>query len=157
MAKDVSLSQGKVAIVDDEDYESVSLHKWYYDGGYAVRNVRISSDKRVRERLHRFIMKPTEKDDDLVIDHINRNTLDNRKTNLRWASRSQNIMNSCKKSKTARYKGITYHATTKKWRARIGIGNKRFSLGLFDSQEDAASAYDRAARDLFNEFALTNF
>lgn len=91
----------------------------------------------------------------LEIDHINRNGLDNRRSNLRIATRSQQRANQLKRTHHTTYKGI--FAWGNKWAARISYDNKKYHLGVFDFQEDAAKAYDEAARRLHGQFARLNF
>lgn len=148
--KTITLTQNKVAIVDDDDYEYLSQWKWYYNrSGYATRN---ESGHQIL--LHRLLI---ESGDDYV-DHINRNKLDNRKCNLRICSNSQNQANSTKRSNnTSGYKGVSFNKQSKKWTAQITVNKNRIHLGYFDSPEDAAIEYDKYAREYFGEFALLNF
>jgi len=97
--------------------------------------------------------------DNLICDHANCNSLDNRKTNLRPATVSQNLCNRTKrKSKTrSKYKGLEWDRKQRKWKARIQINNRKIYLGSFDSEIDAALAYDRAAKKYHREFANLNF
>lgn len=92
------------------------------------------------------------------MDHINGVKSDNRIANLRLATRSQNNANSPKPShNTSGYKGVAWHKGGKKWQAGIKVNGKRSGLGLFDSAEAAAMAYDAAARETFGAYARTNF
>lgn len=90
----------------------------------------------------------------LDIDHINHNTLDNRRCNLRVASRSQNAAN-CK-GRGNKYKGVWWDEEKQRWRARITVNYQGYNLGRFDNEEDAAIAYNVAAQLFFGEFALLN-
>lgn len=159
MAREISLANGKgSALVDDEDYELVSQYRWQLDNaGYAKRgwgeNGRIYI-----ERMHRLIMgaPPFE---GAQVDHINGDRLDNRRINLRWATRRQNLGNSRRPSNnTSGYKGVSWDEARGMWRADIttSIGRRKF-LGYFGTPEKAASAYDGAAIDCFGEFAKTNY
>jgi len=104
MAKLIELTQEKFAIVDDEDYEYLMQHKWHYSMGYASAEIYISPTKRKRLKMHRVIMKPP---DHLVVDHINHDTLDNRKENLRICTKQQNEMNQkIRINKESKYKGV---------------------------------------------------
>lgn len=163
MVKELPLTQGKVAIVDDWNYAKALKHKWcavhirsYY---YAVTNIKKSDGKRKLLYLHRFIMNcPPDKE----IDHRNHNTLDCRKSNLRFATRSQNQMNSRpRKNTSSRFKGVYWYKKYKKWRAYIqpNLGSYRafYSLGYFSNEIDAARAYDTAAEAICGEFAGLNF
>lgn len=156
--KTIPLTQGKVAIVDDEDFVELSKSKWYYhSSGYAVRND-YSNRKHETLKMHRIVLKPK---DGEWLDHINSDRLDNRKENLRVASPSQNAWNSRqpKNYHSSSYKGVSKHKRQNgqiAWRARISLNWKNISLGVFDTPEEAARAYDKKARELFGEFAKIN-
>ena len=154
----IALSQGKETIVDWCDYENLSERKWTAwrvgTRWYAVRSIKRSSlpDDRMLELMHRVIMgNPA----GLVIDHINGNGLDNRRSNLRIATYSQNIANSHKpvRSKSG-FKGV--HKFRKAWIASIRKDGVQRHLGVFDNPRDAARAFDEAALFLHGEFAKTN-
>lgn len=155
--KEIQLTQGKVAIVDDEDFERLSSFKWYFqkakDAGRARR--RISGSGNRATFMHREIMNAPPH---LQVDHINGNSLDNRKQNLRLCTNSQNTMNARPRLSVGRkYKGITWHKPSRKWRALITHNKKQIYLGQYDKPEDAAKAYDRAAPIYFGAYARTNF
>jgi len=159
----IRLTQGKFAIVDAEDYERFNQHKWYAtrDGNtfYAGRCSRVGKGKkRLYIKMHRQVIKPPQ---GLLIDHINRNGLDNRKANLRPVTYAQNMLNREYKFKRKRsrskYKGVGWHKYTNKWHAQICHNRKRKSIGYFDSELAAARAYDKAAREYHKEFASLNF
>lgn len=93
----------------------------------------------------------------ILIDHINHNGLDNRRSNLRFATTQQNNWNSNrKKPKGSRFRGVRQHRITKKWRAIICSDNKRIHLGYFDTDVSAARAYDAEAKRLRGDFAVLN-
>ncbi len=161
--KEIPLTQGKVALVDDEDFEKLSQLKWYalkqYSTFYAVRSPnRKSNVKRCPIRMHRFILNLTEGDIEEV-DHKNRNGLDNRKQNLRVCTHTQNLHNQAKTRRrtTSKYKGVYLHSQNKNWIARINHNNVCCHLGCFDCEEDAARMYDKKAVKLQREFAWLNF
>jgi hypothetical protein len=96
----------------------------------------------------------------LVVDHINHNGLDNRKANLRPATRAQNNYNRLaikRKGATSKYKGVAWKKDKNKWRARLHFNGKLMFLGYFDNQIDAAKAYDKAAKECYGPFACLNF
>lgn len=129
-------------------------------GGYVVRYVKDSLGKQSCIRLHRVI---TDAPDNLVVDHINHNTLDNTKNNLRLASVAQNGGNrqANSTSKTSKYKGVkdtncATHSRIKKWRANIQFHKKIISCGFYYTELCAALAYNKKASELFGEFACLN-
>lgn len=148
------------AIVDDEDYALVSQYSWCYHGdGYAARGYH-KDNKVIIEKMHQLIMGRAPKG--LVIDHINGNKLDNRRCNLRFVTQQQNTFNSKRRTplrrgvNPSRYKGVTWRNDRKKWQSRICVNGKRHYLGLFESEEDAACAYNEAAKLFFGEYARLN-
>lgn len=148
----VPLTRGKFALVDSDVYTAVSKYQWQAvlmtGNWYAIRSDNMP--------MARFILnaKPG-----VYVDHHNHNTLDNRRQNLRVCSSSQNVANSLKtKNKTtSKYKGISWNKLAKKWHAYIMQNYRRIHIGLFTSEVQAAKAYDTKARELFGEFAYTNF
>ncbi len=140
----IKLTRGKYALVDDCDYAMVSQYNWCDNGsGYAVRNHLRADGKWRMQFMHRMIC---DADPGLMVDHRNRNKLDNRRCNLRPCTRSQNMANADGWSK---HKGVRFRPEKIKWQARI----KTKHLGYFDSQYAARRAYLRAARAIFGEFA----
>jgi hypothetical protein len=149
--REIPLTRGYVAIVDDEDYEWLMAEgPWCYCNGYAVRG-------RGNIKMHRLILGLTAGDGKQA-DHINRNKLDNRRCNLRLCTASQNHANmSIFRNNTTGYKGVTFLRSHGKYRAKIKVRGRYIFLGYFDNPIDAACAYDKAARFHFGEFANTNF
>jgi len=150
-------------IIDDEDYEKVSRYTWNPQEFsrtktsfiYFVSYVRDNTNKKITFLLHRVIAGCVYKDGKTV-DHINHNTMDNRKQNLRICTAQENAQNKKVYNKTG-YKGVSWQELSKKWRASIRVNNKTLFLGSFSDIEDAASIYDMCALYYFKEFALTNF
>jgi len=152
--KTIPLSQGAVALVDDADFAELSRFSWYLsDKGYAVRNADVDGGKRPI-RMHRVLLGAP---DGVDVDHIDGNRLNNTRGNLRLCERRQNLMNSRKRTATtSKFKGVYWLAANRKWRAKINIEGKSKHLGCFAAEEDAARAYDQAAKTYFGEFARTN-
>jgi hypothetical protein len=150
MAKIISLTRGKEAIVDDEDFEYLSKFKWCYCGGerqnYAIRGI-----SNTTIRMHTEIMKPPK---GLVIDHINGNGLDNRKINLRICTISINLQNSKKhKNNASGFRGVIWNKRAKKWQVSL-CGEH---LGTCENIKEAALIYDTAAVLKYGALAKTNF
>lgn len=164
MAVEIILTQGYTTVVDDKDSDLAEL-KWHahvsFDGCriYVETKVRDKDrqGKQLALKLHRVILERSLgrkllKEED--VDHISMDGLDNRRSNLRVATRSQNSQNTPKRrNNTSGYKGVIWHKRNKKWYARIGYKGKSISLGLHDTPEQAYEAYKRAALELFGEYA----
>jgi hypothetical protein len=152
----IPLTQGKFALIDQDDFERVSKFKWYYNGyeqnkGYARRNIRVSKTRRTALLLHREILGIT--DSSIIIDHINGDRLDNRKVNLRIANALINAQNSSVRKHSSIYIGVGFYKKLKKWRSRITVNKKLINIGLYETQEEA-----RDARKFFiEENQLVNF
>ena len=129
MCKYIELSQGQIALVDDEDFEEINQHSWYYGNGYALRAI---VRKGIRETIWmHHVVKPPETGKQT--DHINGDGLDNRKVNLRSCSCAENQHNSRKRvDNTSGYKGITKRPYDK-WEAKIQAKGKRHYIGTFGS------------------------
>jgi len=155
--KTIKLTKNQFALIDDDDYEYIGKFKWHAlrarTGFYACRR-NSKKDGYDYIYMHRQILGALERN--IHIDHINGNGLDNRKENLRKCSTGQNSCNQRKHKGQSRYKGVS-PVKSKKWRAVIYHKGQRFHLGYFDSEEEAARAYDQKALELFKEFAKINF
>lgn len=153
----LKLSTGEFTFLDSEDYLKFCKYSWYgHKNGKTtyVERMKCSKGKRISIKLHRVILKAPP---GVEVDHINRNGLDNRKCNLRLASRIENCRNLSKRSGgSSKYKGVDWRAAHKKFRARITVNKRLIELGYFESAKKAALAYDRAAVKYFGVFALTN-
>jgi hypothetical protein len=148
---EILTSKGSSILIDDED-ENLSHMKWCVNNcGYAVRTVRIDGHQHT-EILHRVVMGLT-KSDKRMVDHINGNRLDNRKSNLRIADHSQNACNSkLRRDNTTGKRGVHWHARSKKFIARVRLKNREIYLGCFDTLEAAAEAYEIGASQFHGEF-----
>ena len=146
----------KFALIDDEDLEKVSKLNWHiYDNrkGYVRAWVGTSRKDRRYIYMHHLIMNTTE-----MLDHIDGNTFNNQKSNLRFSDDTLNNANSRKRQNTSSiYKGVSFCKLTGLYRTKIKIEGLEYDLGRFYSQEDAARAYNIKARELFGEFARLNF
>ena len=149
--KKIKLTQNKFALIDDEFYPSFLKFKWYYGEGYAKRNV--WKPKHMVIRLHHLILP---KKMGFDVDHINGNTLDNRRVNLRYVTRKQNLHNQgIRGDNTSGYKGVSKFRE-KFWRAYIVVDYKQISLGIHNTKEEAAKAYNKAAKEFHGEYARLN-
>lgn len=151
--REIPLSQGLVALIDDEDYERVSAYKW---GTLKAPNTfyAIRIDTRKMIYLHRFIMDASR---GVEVDHENGNGLDCRRSNMRLATHGQNQHNQRLAVHNASgYKGVSWDKVNRKWCAKIQVDGRTINLGRFVNIEDAANAYDRAAIKYHDEFARTN-
>lgn len=141
-------------LIDHDDLSIFLSHEWRRDGsikGYIQRGI-----KGGQVYLHREIMKPPS---GVFVDHINGNPLDNRRNNLRLASRSENNSNRRKTKNTTSsiYKGVSFNKKIKKWTAYISFNKKHEHLGCFNCETAAALAYDKRAKVLHGEFCNLNF
>lgn len=142
--REIPLTQGKIAVVDNADYARVAAFKWHFNTGRAVRR---DGDGSIL--MHRFILNPPSW---MCVDHINNDKLDNRRANLRLASHSQNSMNAASRRRTAGFKGTNAESPCS-WSVRI---RGKYVRGRFHTAEEAAIAYDAAALRLFGDFACIN-
>jgi len=149
----IPLTQGKFGIVDAADYERLSRYKWHLcrQGGnlYAHRKASHRTTP-----MHRFLLNPPK---GMVVDHINGNGLDNRRSNLRICTQRQNTHNSRPSGLASSYKGVAGDKSRNRWIAAIFDGAHHIHLGRFDDEAEAARAYDRKAAELFGEYAYLNF
>lgn len=139
------------AIVDKEYAYLADRHKFCLtDNGYAKTDI-----EGVGVRIHHLIMGKPPKP--LVTDHINRDRLDNRKSNLRFVTFQRNIQNAKGQPNKSGFKGVAYVNATGKWRAYIKPFGKQLSIGTFTTKEEAAKAYDKEARKYWGDYAYLNF
>jgi hypothetical protein len=155
----IDLGQGEWTLLDEVDYYRFGNLKWslggYKKNLYAVSGVKNKDGNFELVRLHRLIMNPPE---NLVVDHRNGDGLDNRRENLRLATKSQNLFNSRKRKNTSsQFIGVSFDKRSGLWVAYIGLCRKKIFLGYFKNEIDAAKAYDAAAKIYHGEFARLNF
>jgi len=148
--RQIPLGDGFYAYVDVADFEWLSRWTWHLYGGYAAR---YQNGKYVY--LHREIMQPAK---GMIVDHKNRNKLDDTRANLRNATHAENMRNRGKQhGASSRFHGVSYNKARNKYLAHICCEGRAYGLGLHVEETDAARAYDRAAVTLFGEFARLNF
>jgi hypothetical protein len=151
--REIPLTQGKVALVDDADYDALMAFKWRalkwssgVDQWYALRSVR---KRNVYMHVHLTAYVRT--------DHIDGNGLNNQRANLREATNQQNSFNRRSETGHSPFKGVySYPHDPSRWCAYIGLDGRKQYLGIFDTKEEAALAYNQAATKLFGEFAHLN-
>jgi len=156
----IPLTEGKFTMVDPADFYRLNSFYWLTCGKngnlYAARLIRTPTGRLNTILMHKEILDAPP---GLLVDHINTDSLDNRRANLRLATHSQNSCNSRRdKSNTySRFRGVSFSKRKGKWFAAIRANGKKTWLGYFDNEEAAAKAYDRAARMYHKEFARLNF
>jgi hypothetical protein len=149
----IALTKGKFAIVDAADYEQVNAYKWCATG--SGRRVYACCHRNGGHlSMHRFLMNPPSW---LVVDHIDGNGLNNRRSNLRICTQQQNVHNSRPKGKSSQYKGVCRDKSKNTWVVWVRHNGRNHYIGRFRDEIDAARAYDRKAYELFGEFAWLNF
>ena len=158
--KEIKLTQGKVALVDDDDYEYLNQFKWYAHrqrtgNYYAGRSMNRKMRSQRTLHMHRFIMDPP---DNLTVDHIDGNGLNCQRSNMRLCTHAQNVLNR-KPICIAGYIGvqIKHQRGTTSIHAEIAYKKKRYYLGTFKTIEDAARARDAKAIELYGEYARLSF
>lgn len=156
--REIALASGERTLVSEEDYDLVSSLKWFRHWTKTTNTsyARAYGGKDQKQIcMHRLILQAPS---GIYVDHINHNGLDNRRENLRLATRGQNSGNARPRTnKISKFKGVTWDRGSSRWRARIRSNNQLHCLGRYASEEAAAIAYDAAALKYFGEFAYLNF
>jgi hypothetical protein len=156
--REIPLTQSKVALVDDEDFNYLNQWNWCINKDvrtlYAFKGKSQNSNK--ASSMHQLLVSVPE---GMEIDHINHNGLDNRKENLRVCTHAENIHNqrTQNRNKTSQFKGVCWMEKSKRWRARIKVNMEFIYLGSFISEIKAALAYDKASKKYYGDFSCTNF
>jgi len=144
---------GLFALIDDEDYGLVNQYDWYPVWRKASKTFYAKTSDGSEIYMHRLILNIRSSEH---TDHKDHNGLDNQKSNIRICNHSQNQANRKSEGGTSKFKGVCWNKQAKKWMARIKLNQKCIYLGYFGGEIEAAQAYDKKARELFGEFALTN-
>ena len=146
MSQEIPITRGRCVIVDDEDYERLSKYRWQAHDNrkqcvYARRST-WSGGKKGHVFMHHEIVGNVAHG--LEVDHVNGNTLDNQKSNLRLITRRQNLQNNHKKNKTSQFVGVSWEKDRKKWRSQIAINGKTICLGRSDNEYEEHLKYIKA-------------
>ena len=145
----IKLNRDKVALIDNQDWILVSQYKWFWNK--ARRNVYRNKKDKKSSFIHRLIMNPP---NDMDVDHANGNPLDNRRSNLRICTRSQNNCNKAKQcNNTSGYKGVYWDKKNNKWRAKVSVNKRDYCMGRYKNIIDAVKAYNNGAKILHGKFA----
>jgi len=156
---EIKLTQGKVAIADDSDFEYLNQFKWHAacpdDKWYARRALPHAPGGKQKHITMQddLLGKPPK---GMEIDHKDGNGLNNKRDNIRVCTHHQNLMNKAGHGETSKFKGVTRRKGMNKYRASIGFFGKVIHLGYFKKEEDAAIAYNNAALKYFGDFAKLN-
>lgn len=149
-------NSGKVALVDDEDYDKVKGWAWCirhnHGNDYAYAKTKGTYNRKCIV-MHRLIMNAPK---GTILDHIDHDGLNNQKSNLRFCTNSQNCMNR-KAIGRSKYLGVSWTTLERKWKAHVKVNKKAIHLGTFADEEMAARAYDEAAKVYYGDFANLNF
>lgn len=159
--KQIPLIHNKFALVDDEDFDLISKYRWVIlKSGYAINSTYIRGSGRKNQKqlqifMHKLIMNQQK---GIIVDHINGNKLDNRKENLRIATKTQNNYNKTKTPNSSSiYKGVYWDKKYKFWASEITVNYKKYFIGYFNNELHAGMAYDIWARECQEDFAKLNF
>lgn len=149
----IPLSRGLFATIDASDHERVAPYKWHATTPKRHKIYAATHIGGLFVRMHVFIMQP---EPGFLVDHENGDGLLNTRRNLRIATNAQNQHNSVSRRGSSRFKGVSFCKLTGRWRVNISANCKAYDLGRFDSEIDAALAWNEAARQLHGTFARLN-
>ncbi len=154
--KTIPLTQGRLALVDDEDFDELSKFRWSVCAGYACTHISRKIDRRDRNvYMHRVILGASYGD---KCDHISGDKLDNRRCNLRLATQQQNVFNrGANRNNKSGLKGVSRCNPSGRWRAHITLNGKQIHLGVFDDKSEASKAYLNAAKKHHGEFLYAGY
>lgn len=162
--REIPLTKGYVALVDDADFDALIIYKWNVGRMKAKDGREVIYARRTTPRplqnmvyMHRQILGLDKQR--IRVDHRDTDGLNNQRYNLRVATPTQNLGNSRKRLKptSSKYKGVSWNKRDRGWDVRLSANKKQVCLGIFADEVEAARAYDAKARELFGEFALLNF
>lgn len=148
----IPLTQGQFTVIDEVNFKWLNQYKWWFQKGYAFRIQWNKITKKYdRIYMHRLVNKTPK---GFFTDHINRNKLDNRQSNLRTVTSSQNKMNmDIKRNNTSGVRGVWFDKTRNKWAVEIMINQKKTYLGRFEDKQEAIKIRKQAEKEYFKEFA----
>lgn len=156
--RELALSNGYSVIVDECDYEWLSQYRWYAKKNgnkwYAARGTRLPGGKKPTLWMHRAILEASK---GVQVDHVDGNSLNNSRSNLRLCSPQQNTFNRQAIIGSSHFKGVSFDTRQNRWKASVTVDKKTKTIGYFIEEVAAARAYDQAARLRFGEFAWLNF
>lgn len=161
--KQIKLTQGKYAIVDDEDFEELSKYNWHYAKGsygregYAKRDIYLGGGRKNMKLQHVWMHHLMDVPKGMSVDHINGDRLDNRRSNLRMCTNTQNQQNRKVQKSLSGFKGVSFKPKKKAWEARITVNGKTLYAGRSKDKVTTAIMYDEAAKKYFGVFARLNF
>lgn len=156
----IKLTKGKFAKVDDSNFDYLNQWKWHISAyGYATRTTYSGHGHKTRKviviYMHRLILNVQK---GMEVDHINYNPLDNRRSNIRIVTRSQNMMNrKLLKNNTSGFKGVSWNKRIRRWSVELTFNQKKIHIGHYQDIKIAAKKYDEKAKELFGEYSRINF